>query len=216
MSPAKVLGPRGEPGLLPGYRRLASHHLTAALPLGLQVRRCEEPRLPDEDDLQTLASDIAVGPREDWPWSLHDFVPEAASAACTRTPATIIWHFRQLGTAGDHVTEQPYAPVGDSLDARDWAALCHSCLLSYEEAHHTSDWCRHVCRDLVDLYLGKQLVSGDGGAVTDEPGSQDSLRVRSFLRKCGKRHDGHPATAARTAFSILSWRGRTAYSSACA
>jgi hypothetical protein len=39
----RVRSASGEPGLLPAYRHLASDYLNAALPLGLQVRRCDEP-----------------------------------------------------------------------------------------------------------------------------------------------------------------------------
>lgn len=45
----RVRGPAGEPGLLAAHRHLASDYLTAALPLGLQVRRCVEPFIPVGD-----------------------------------------------------------------------------------------------------------------------------------------------------------------------
>ncbi len=38
--------PDGSPGYMPTKARLTSDYLAAALPLGLQVRRCEEPRVP--------------------------------------------------------------------------------------------------------------------------------------------------------------------------
>ena len=44
--PLVRVGPDGEFGYMPVYARLASDYLAAALPLGLQVRRCEEPRRP--------------------------------------------------------------------------------------------------------------------------------------------------------------------------
>ena len=38
--------PDGSPGYMPTKNRLTSEYLAAALPLGLLVRRCEEPRTP--------------------------------------------------------------------------------------------------------------------------------------------------------------------------
>src|SRR6266540_3633929 len=42
-SVVRALGPAGEPGLVATYRHTAGDYLRAALPAGLQVRRCEEP-----------------------------------------------------------------------------------------------------------------------------------------------------------------------------
>jgi SAM-dependent methyltransferase len=89
----RVRGPAGEPGLLPAHRHLASDYLSAALPLGLQVRRCTEPLIPEGDE-PTPLGDIVAGAWDEWPWSLLDIVPAAASAAYAGTPATIIWHFQ--------------------------------------------------------------------------------------------------------------------------
>jgi SAM-dependent methyltransferase len=44
--PLVRVGPGGEAGYMPVYPRLASDYLADALPLGLEVRRCEEPRRP--------------------------------------------------------------------------------------------------------------------------------------------------------------------------
>ncbi|MBA3287496.1 MAG: methyltransferase domain-containing protein [Acidimicrobiia bacterium] len=85
---------RGEPRLLPAYRHLASDYLNAALTLGLQVRRCEEPRLRVQDHTPPAADEIAVGDWDQWPWSLLDIDPAATNAAYGGTPATIIWHFQ--------------------------------------------------------------------------------------------------------------------------
>jgi SAM-dependent methyltransferase len=43
---ARRPGPDGRPSLLTEYHRPLSAYLAAALPLGFQVRRCEEPRRP--------------------------------------------------------------------------------------------------------------------------------------------------------------------------
>jgi SAM-dependent methyltransferase len=84
----------GEPGLMPGYCHWASDYLHAALPLGLQLRRCDEPMVPVGDEPAPPAENIAAGPWDQWPWSLLDIVPAAASAAFGGTPTTIIWHFQ--------------------------------------------------------------------------------------------------------------------------
>jgi len=89
-----ALGPAGEPGLVATYRHTAGDFLRAALPVGLQVRRCEEPRQPATDQPPPPAPEITVGDWQDWPWSLMDLVPEAIRAAARGTPSTIIWHFQ--------------------------------------------------------------------------------------------------------------------------
>jgi SAM-dependent methyltransferase len=92
-SVVKALGPAGEPGLVATYRHTAGDYLRAALPVGLQARRCEEPRPPAADQPPPPAPAITVGGWEDWPWSLMDLVPEAIRAV-GGTPATIVWHFQ--------------------------------------------------------------------------------------------------------------------------
>jgi ubiquinone/menaquinone biosynthesis C-methylase UbiE len=87
----------GRRGRLASYRHLIGDYLRAALPVALQLRRCEEPRLPTRD--HTPPSDPVasgtVGPWELWPWCLTDLVPEAARAANTGVPAMVVWHFQQ-------------------------------------------------------------------------------------------------------------------------
>lgn len=87
----------GEPGLLAGHRHRAADYLGAALPLGFQVRRCEEPRPRGESTPGPPAGDIETGPWDGWPWSLLDLAPAAADAAYRDTPLTIIWHFQRAG-----------------------------------------------------------------------------------------------------------------------
>ncbi|XVV16820.1 methyltransferase domain-containing protein [Actinoplanes sp. CA-131856] len=86
----------GEPGLLPAFRHRAGDYLRAALPLGLQPVRCEEPRMAG-DTSRDMPEQIATGPWDLWPWSLHDIVPAATGAAWNDTPSQIIWHFRLAG-----------------------------------------------------------------------------------------------------------------------
>jgi SAM-dependent methyltransferase len=90
----RVRSADGEPGLIPSYRHRASDYLNAALSVGLQVRRCEEPRLPGGDDRTAMAEDLRIGPWDAWPWSLMGIAPAAFSAASKGTPAAIIWHFQ--------------------------------------------------------------------------------------------------------------------------
>jgi SAM-dependent methyltransferase len=86
---------------MPTYSRLASDFLAAALPLGLQVRRCEEPRRPSPIVLQdgTDPHEGALPPphvpgEPPYIWSLHPYATEAANAAYRDTPIAIIWHFQ--------------------------------------------------------------------------------------------------------------------------
>src|SRR6266508_3606230 len=99
-SVVRALGPAGEPGLVATYRHTAGDYLRAALPAGLQVRRCEEPRGPrsaeDQPSPQPAEVELEVGSWQDWPWSLMDLVPEATWAA-GGTPPVIIWHFQLAG-----------------------------------------------------------------------------------------------------------------------
>ena len=94
-SVVKVLGPTGEPGLVPTYRHTAGDFLRGALPAGLLVRRCEEPQGPavDQPSPRSPEVELEVGSWRDWPWSLMDLVPEATRTA-GGTPLVIIWHFQ--------------------------------------------------------------------------------------------------------------------------
>jgi ubiquinone/menaquinone biosynthesis C-methylase UbiE len=91
--------PDGTAGYIPVRSRLASDYLAAALPLGFEVRRCEElrqkwPVYPD------LSSPEEPEHRPENPvdiWALHRLAPEAANAAYKGLPHAIIWHF-QLGS----------------------------------------------------------------------------------------------------------------------
>ena len=89
----------GRPGRLSAHRHLIGDYLRAALPAGLQVRRCEQPPLPARTrSVPADRSDAPgeVGPWELWPWCLADMVPDATRAADAGAPAQVIWHF-QLG-----------------------------------------------------------------------------------------------------------------------
>jgi ubiquinone/menaquinone biosynthesis C-methylase UbiE len=99
--PLVRVGPGGELGYMPIWSRFASDYLAAALPLGLQVRRCEEPRRPSPlvgDDGTDLHD--GVRPPDHVPgsppniWSLHALATAATNAAWRGKPVAIIWHFQ--------------------------------------------------------------------------------------------------------------------------
>ncbi|WP_258564121.1 class I SAM-dependent methyltransferase [Streptomyces himalayensis] len=93
--------PDGRPGRLETYRHPTGDYLRAALPVGLQVRRCEEPTEPavERSDGREPPRErmTELGPWEVWPWCLADLVPEAAGVAHAGVPAVIIWHFQLTG-----------------------------------------------------------------------------------------------------------------------
>jgi ubiquinone/menaquinone biosynthesis C-methylase UbiE len=93
----------GSPGYMPIRTRLTSDYLAAALPLGLQVRRCEEPRRPfplvDDGDLRSATGDVFPEHVPGAPpniWALHRWCTAATNAVYRDSPAVVIWHF-QLG-----------------------------------------------------------------------------------------------------------------------
>ncbi len=93
--------PDGTPGYIPTRSRRTSEYLAAALRLGLQVRRCEEPLRPfplvDENgrsDGAPVPDHVPGAPPNIW--ALHRWCPAATNAAYRGTPVAIIWHF-QLG-----------------------------------------------------------------------------------------------------------------------
>lgn len=95
----KALGPDGEPGLATTFRHTAGDFLRAALSVGLQVRRCEEPGrrtgiVPSPAPAPAPTSEM--GDWSMWPWTLLPLVPAAAASAWSN-PATIIWHLQLDG-----------------------------------------------------------------------------------------------------------------------
>lgn len=91
----KAPGPNGEPGLVETHRHTLGDFLRAALAVGLQVRRCEEPGLSSHDSRSQpppSPADLTVGGPEDWPWTLLPLVPAAAQAAW-EVPAVVVWDF---------------------------------------------------------------------------------------------------------------------------
>lgn len=94
-------GRDGRPAYMPVWQRRASDYLAAALPLGLQVRRCEEPRRPSPlvraDGGASTDSEPAPEHEPTEPpdiWALHRFATDATNAAYRDNPVAIIWHFQ--------------------------------------------------------------------------------------------------------------------------
>jgi ubiquinone/menaquinone biosynthesis C-methylase UbiE len=96
----------GSFGYMRIWSRLASDYLAAALPLGLEVRRCDELRQEHAivgDDGTDL--DCGTPSPEHVPgnppniWALHPICPAATNAAWLGKPRAIIWHF-QLSADG--------------------------------------------------------------------------------------------------------------------
>jgi SAM-dependent methyltransferase len=88
----KARGPAGEPCIAATYRHRLGDYLRAALSLGFEVRRCEEPATTQPaGPLPSPANGIGDWP--DWPWSLMDYLPSVARAAGT-CPGLVIWHFQ--------------------------------------------------------------------------------------------------------------------------
>jgi len=92
--------PDGSLGYMPTKSRLTSEYLAAALPFGLRVRRCEEPRVPFPL-VDASGESLHGGPDPqhvpgDPPniWALHRWCPAATNAAYRRKPSSIIWHFQ--------------------------------------------------------------------------------------------------------------------------
>jgi SAM-dependent methyltransferase len=85
----------GRPGRLVSHRHLVGDYLRAALPVGLQVRRCEEPQMPVPHTAPPAPPPGLPGPWEVWPWALNALVPDAARAANAGVPGMLVWHFQQ-------------------------------------------------------------------------------------------------------------------------
>jgi ubiquinone/menaquinone biosynthesis C-methylase UbiE len=93
--PVVTSGVAGTPGYLPHRNRLTSDYLAAALPLRLQVVRCDEPRRPSplmNPDAAPPGDAMITGPPNIW--ELHSRCAEATNAAYRENPAAIVWHFQ--------------------------------------------------------------------------------------------------------------------------
>jgi SAM-dependent methyltransferase len=99
-----------EAGYLPHTNRLPGDYLRAALQLGFEVRRCEEPgasdgraespgRSPEAGEALPLEDVLPEGPPNIW--LLHYWDPAATSAAFLHQPAALIWSFQLAGGSAD-------------------------------------------------------------------------------------------------------------------
>lgn len=88
---ARRPGPDGRPSLLTEYHRPLSAYLAAALPLGFQVRHCEEPRRPHHSLDPGAAPDPLPAHVS---WDLLHWCPEASAAALDDSPIAVVWHFQ--------------------------------------------------------------------------------------------------------------------------
>jgi ubiquinone/menaquinone biosynthesis C-methylase UbiE len=86
--------PDGSYGYVPHYRRVTSEYLAAAIPLGLQVRRCEELRA-EWSDPNEAPPPVRVTPEHPAEhWTLSDWYPVAALGAQNGDPILIFWQFQ--------------------------------------------------------------------------------------------------------------------------
>ncbi|GIE92420.1 class I SAM-dependent methyltransferase [Actinoplanes regularis] len=90
----------GEPQMIPSHRYRAADYLAAALPAGLLVRACEEPRPGRDHHDAPMPETVETPPWDTWPWSLLAIPPAATSAAFGDTPAAVLWHFQLADPAG--------------------------------------------------------------------------------------------------------------------
>ena len=89
----------GRLGYIPTWSRRASEYLAAPLPLGLEIRRCEEPLRPSPLVDERGSSEGAAAPDHvpgEPPniWALHRWAPDATNAAYRGVPIAIIWQFQ--------------------------------------------------------------------------------------------------------------------------
>jgi SAM-dependent methyltransferase len=92
-SVVKVLGLSEQPQLASCHPRGVGDYVRAAVAAGFRVRGCEEP--PRSRSLPEPRAEPPRGPGawRDWPWSLLDWVPDAARAAWD-VPALMVWHLQ--------------------------------------------------------------------------------------------------------------------------
>ena|SRR5215469_380089 len=86
--------PDGGYGYMPHYKRATSEYLTTALPLGFQVRHCEELRETWQDPATAPAAERVLPAHPSDIWTLRDWCPAAARAAINGNPCLIFWHFQ--------------------------------------------------------------------------------------------------------------------------
>ena len=86
--------PDGGYGYLPHYKRVTSEYLTTALPLGLQVRHCQELRIPRRNPSDAQPPERLLPDHPSDIWTLRAWLPTASVAAYNGNPLLIFWHFQ--------------------------------------------------------------------------------------------------------------------------
>jgi len=89
--------PDGSHGYMPHYKRATSEYLTAALPVGFEVRHCEELRSPHRDPADAPPPQRVLPEHPSDIWTLRDWYPAAARAAYSGSPLLIFWDFQLAG-----------------------------------------------------------------------------------------------------------------------
>jgi ubiquinone/menaquinone biosynthesis C-methylase UbiE len=85
--------PDGSYGYMPHHSRMTSEYLTAALPLGFEVRHCEELRVPRRDPAGAPPPERVLPEHPSDIWTLRAWYPAAAYAAYNGDPMLIFWDF---------------------------------------------------------------------------------------------------------------------------
>ncbi|MGV9378179.1 class I SAM-dependent methyltransferase [Nonomuraea sp. NPDC003707] len=85
-------GPDGSPALPADRPRSLSDYLAAALPLGFQVRHCEEPRRPPLPLVPGTRPPDPLPPQGSY--EIMYWCPDAADAAMSGMPVAVVWHFQ--------------------------------------------------------------------------------------------------------------------------
>ena len=148
-------GPAGEPGLAPTYRHSTGDYLRAALPVGLRVRRCEEPRPMLPDQPPSPPEKITVTEWADWPWTLLPLIP----AATRRRLGQAVHHHLALPTRPPLTDHRPDPPPRQPAEGPPVRA--RSC----READDR--WCTHsrTDPDFVGLDPGNLGLSAEEAAL---------------------------------------------------
>jgi ubiquinone/menaquinone biosynthesis C-methylase UbiE len=92
--------PGGGYGYLPHYNRFTSEYLVAALPLGFQVRHCEELRAGWSDPNEARPPVRILPEHPSDIWTLQDWCPVATQATRNGDPILIFWHFQLVPGSG--------------------------------------------------------------------------------------------------------------------
>lgn len=91
--PVVLALPDGSYGYIPHHPRMTSEYLTAALPLGFEVRHCEELRVPHRELVDAPPAERVRPEHPSDIWALRGWYPVAYRAASNGNPMLIFWDF---------------------------------------------------------------------------------------------------------------------------